>query len=120
MAAKKHHASNIVQFLGPSAELPPADLPTLRDVLKQCQLLRERHVGTTNNYELSDMASDTLPLLKAVWNRANAKLIQPQVCVCDKALKDRIKAKWTLLSKIAGKVKIPYGIGLWRPLCVGA
>ena len=103
MASKKHHASTIVKFLGPSADLPPADLPTLRDVLKQCQLLRERHVGPSYNYELSDMASDVLPLIIAIWNRANAKLSQPPVRVSDQALKDRIKAKWTILSKIAGK-----------------
>ena len=100
MASKKHHASTVVNYLGPSAELPLADLPTLRDVLKQCQLLRERHLG---NYEVATMASDVLPLIIAVWHRANAKLVDPPIRTTDKALKKRIVDKWTILTKIAGK-----------------
>ena len=103
MAAKNHHASTIVNYLGPSAELPLADLPTLRDVLKQGQLLRERHLGPNSKYEVSDMASDLLPLIIAVWNRANAKLVDPAIRVSDKKLKDKIQKKWTTLTKIAAK-----------------
>ena len=101
--ASKHHASSIVKYLGPSAELPVADLPTLRDVLKQCQLLRERRVGPNSKYELPNMASNVLPLILSVWNRANANLVKLPIRVTDKSLTNRIQAKWTLLSKIAAK-----------------
>ena len=103
MASKKRHTSTIDKYLGPSAPLPLADLPTLRDILKQCQLLRERQIGPTEKYSVTDMASDVLPLIFTVWNRANAKLIELPIRVSDRALTLRIESKWTTLSKIARK-----------------
>ena len=108
MAAKKHHCSVVVNFLGPSAKLLTANLPTLQDILKQCQLLRERSVSSRNVYNVSDMASDVLPLILNVWNRANAKLVQCPIRLSDDVLKEKIKRKWTTLTNIAGKnAKVP-------------
>ena len=103
MAAKKHHGSAIVNFLGPSAKLSVANLPTLWDVLKQCQLLRKRHVGPANTYSVSTMAADVVPLILAVRKRANAKLIQLPICVNDDTIQKRIVRKWGHLTNIAGK-----------------
>ena len=94
MAAKKHHCSVVVNFLGPSAKLLTADLPTLRDILKQCQLLLECRVGPRNIYNVSDMASDVLPLILSVWNRANAKLVQRPIRLSDEVLIEKIKQKY--------------------------
>ena len=108
MAAKKHHKSVVVNFIGPSAELPTADLLTIWDVLKQCQLLRERTVGPNNFYPVNDMVSDVLPLILNVWKRANAKLVQHPICLSDDVLCQRIKRKGTTLTNIAGKsAKVP-------------
>ena len=108
MAAKKHHGCAVVNFLGPFAELPIAKLPTFRDILKQCQLLRERYVGSRNIYYVNDMASDVLPLILDVWNRANAKLVQCPIRLSNEALVENIKRKWTTLTNIAGKkTKVP-------------
>ena len=101
MAAKKHHKSPIVTYLGPSAELPQADLPTVRNMLQQCQLLRERQADAIKTYEVADMASDVLPLILEVWHRANAKFIEIPIRVCDKTLIRRITSKWNTLFKLA-------------------
>ena len=90
MATKKHHGNAIVKYLGPSAELPIADLPTLRDVFKQCQLLRERHVGPTSSYKLETMAADVVPLILNIWRRANAKLVEIPIRNTEFALEIRI------------------------------
>ena len=108
MAAKKHHGSTIVNFLYPSAELPTADFPTLQGILKQCQLLRERSVGSRNIYNVNNMVSDVLPLILNVWNRANTKLVQRPICLSDEVLIEKIKRKWTTLTNIVGKnAKVP-------------
>ena len=103
MASKKHHSSPVVKYLGASAELPTADLPTLRDVLKKCQLLRERFAGPANMYEVSAMVADVLPLVLDIWKRANVKLVELPVRHNDFALAERIKRNWKTLNDIANK-----------------
>ena len=108
MAAKKHHGSTIVTFLCPSAELPTAELPTLQDILKQCQLLPERF----KQHLQIDSAQQVLPLYLIFWNRTNAKLVQLPIRQTDKVLVqlivDKIEREWTTLLNIAiknGKVQ---------------
>ena len=81
----RHHTSGIVNHLGPSAELPVADLPTLQNVLKQCQLLREPH-SFLKTYGSFAMAADVLPLFLDVWKRANAKLVALPIRISDDSL----------------------------------
>ena len=74
MAAKKHHRSAIVAYLSSSADLAYANLPTLRNVLCQCQLLRERYIGAkVCNYSVTKMALDVFPLFLGIYERAHAE-----------------------------------------------
>ena len=107
MASKRHDNTRIVKFIGPSADLPKADLPTLRDILRQCLLLRERQSASNVNYEVITMASDILPLLLVTWHRANAKFVEIPIRTCDDTLIQRIKEKWETMVKLAsGKGKV--------------
>ena len=64
MASEKHHRSPIVKYLSASAELPTADLLTLRDALKKYKLLHEHFFGPANIHSLSHvMVSDVLTLV---------------------------------------------------------
>ena len=87
-----------------------ADIPgALRDVLKQCQLLRELNHRGERNFTISDMASETVSLILPIWHRANAKLAQPPVCVEPALLAllaRRIESKWLTLASIANKRKV--------------
>ena len=104
MAAKKHHGSAIVTYLGSSADLPLADLPTLRDVLRQCQLLRERYVGdNVCNYSVTKMASNVLPLILGFYERAHADFIKIPIRFFDDSIINRIHRQWATLSNIANK-----------------
>ena len=104
MAAKKHHGSAIVTYLGPSSPLPLADLPTLRDILKQCQLLREQYTGENiRNYSVAQMSSDVLPLILGVYERAHADFVQIPIRFSDGVIMERIQRRWTTLSNIANK-----------------
>ena len=104
MATKKHHGSAIVAYLGPSSDLPLADLPTLRDVLKQCQLLREQFIGENiRNYSIGQMSSDVLPLILRVYERAHADFVQIPIRFSDAVIMERIQRQWTTLSNIADK-----------------
>ena len=82
--------------------MPVADLPTLRDVLKQCQLLLERH-SSLNAYGSLAMAADVLPLFLDVWKRANAKLVALPIQISDDSLIRKVERKWRTLTNIAGK-----------------
>lgn len=95
-----------MKILGPSASLPLSDLPTLRDVLKHCLLLRERHAGYSKHYPVSVMANEMVPLLKGVWFRANALLTQQPIAIGDSSIASKISRSWTLLSNIANKQKV--------------
>ena len=93
MVATRHHTSGIVNHLGPSAELPVADLPTLQNVLKQCQLLREPH-SFLKTYGSFAMAADVLPLFLEVWKRANAKLVALPIRISDDSLIGKVERQW--------------------------
>ena len=54
--SKPRQKSAIIAYLGPSSSLPVSDLTTLRDVLKQCQLLRELNPNSDRNFTVHDMA----------------------------------------------------------------
>ena len=54
--SKPRQKSAIIAYLGPPSSLPVSDLPTLRDVLKQCQLLRELNPNSDRNFTVHDMA----------------------------------------------------------------
>ena len=104
MASKKHHNNSLIEnFIGPSAELPQADLPTLRDVLCQCLLLRERQIASNADYDLLTMASDVLPLILNIWRRANAKFVEVPIRVGTDRLTQKIKTKWETMVKIASR-----------------
>ena len=90
--SKRGSSENSV--LGPSAELPVADLPTLRDVLKQCKLLRERNVGVNSEYSVHKMATAAVPLVLDTWRKANAMLVDKDVRKSDKAITAMIKGAW--------------------------
>ena len=108
-SSKQRHKSGITAYLGPSAPLPLTDLPTLRNVLKQCQLLREGNVKARRNYKIPEMALEVTTLILGVWHRANAKLAKTPICIQEQSIAKRIEAKWELLTKIAckkGKVTV--------------
>ena len=75
------HKSAIGAFLGQSAPFPVSDLPTLRDVLKQCLLLQEMNVKAERNFKIHEMASEVASLILPIWHRANAKLAQPPIAI---------------------------------------
>ena len=83
MAAKKHHKSPIVTYLGPSAELPQADLPTVRDMLQQCQLLRERQMFCLSSLK-SGIATKLIKRITSKWNTLFKLAFRKKVCPREK------------------------------------
>ena len=102
-SSKHRHKSKIIAYLGPSAPLPVADLPTPRDVLKQCLLIREGNVKAQRNLTNPEMAAEATPLVLAVWNRANAKLAKLPVSIAERSISKRIETKWDIMMKLVSK-----------------
>ena len=93
-SSKHRHKSGVNAYLGPSAPLPLSDLATLRDVLKQCQLLRECNIKAQRNLKIPEMAAEATTLILSVWHRANAKLATPPICIQESSIAKRIETKW--------------------------
>ena len=104
--SKQRHNSGITSYLGPSAPLPVSDLPTLRDVLKQCQLLREQNPKSEKDFTIWEMSEQALALILPIWTRANVKLVQEPIRLNDNQIARRIKTNWEVLAKLAGKQKV--------------
>ena len=105
-SSKRHHKSAIAAYLGNSAPLPVSDLPTSRDLLKQCLLLREQNPKDEAAFTVPQMATEAASLAIPVWHRANAKLALPPVCVEKPLLARRLEWKWKLLASIVSKRKV--------------
>ena len=105
-SSKRHHKSAIAAYLGNSAPLPVSDLPTSRDILKQCMLLREQNPKDEAAFTVPQMATEAASLAIPVWHRANANLALPPVCVEKPLLARRLEWKWKLLASIVSKRKV--------------
>jgi hypothetical protein len=104
---RRHKSHSMVNYLGPSSELPVSDLPTVLDVLKKGQLLRERHMGYEKHFPVSQMALELVILVKESWRCANAKLVETPVMLSDVRIKKKIETNWDILLKINHKKKLP-------------
>ena len=77
----RHESGN--DIVGPSADLPASDLPTLRDVLAYGQFLKESSLKRNNEIALRELSKQVCADLKQVWARASHKLLAPDVVYLD-------------------------------------
>lgn len=96
------------EFLGPSAELPLSDLPTLRNILQQGMLLRERYPGPVKLYSFKKMAEELVPLVQAVRRRANSRLLIRPVTLSDQRITAKICEALNVCRGIVGKKKVSF------------
>ena len=91
-------------FLGPSKQLSPADLPTLRSALCFGLYLQDQSVGfeyeTKNNIPLNDILKEVATEVCDRYMRANHMFVPP-VTISEKGLLKKLHEHWKIASKIA-------------------
>ena len=93
-------ASPMSDYLGRGKEMSPTELPTSRDILRYCLLLRETLPEFKTNQSIRVMMDKVLEEIRARWKRANFKF-QPPVTATDRSILDRLSALWEKCSKIS-------------------
>ena len=100
-------ASHMSVYLGAGKELPPSQLPTLRDLLRYGLYLKEVSNKDRRNYTTDNLITDIMPALLAQWGKANAQLVHP-VLIAERTIHLKLKACWENAFKLStgqGKLK---------------
>ena len=84
--------------IGPSADLPQSDLPTLRDVLAYGMFLTENSLLKLSDDR--DLAKQVCADLKKVWSRVNHKIVAPGVISPDKNIERKFVNDWEIMKKV--------------------
>jgi hypothetical protein len=79
----------------------PSEVPTLRAIIQQVLLIKERLVlekGTAKtDIQASAIIVELVPLIRVQWHRSNAKF-SPPVTFNDKSLRIKVVRMWKSLS----------------------
>ena len=90
-------ASKLKEYIGPSLELNPSEVPTLRAVLQHGLLLRDKKLLDENVdkrcYSKGQMAKDLAPLVLSQWTKSN-HMFTPPVTIKENTLVKKIEKLW--------------------------
>ncbi|XP_065663964.1 uncharacterized protein LOC136085927 [Hydra vulgaris] len=75
------NGSCLRQYLGSGKELPTAELPTMRDVLRYGIFLRETSKLNRRNYSNSELIQDIYNKLLEKWQMASVLFVPPVTCL---------------------------------------
>ena len=69
MAARTRHksSSHMSNYVGTGKELPPSELPTVRDLLRYGVMLKELSEQDKRNYVVDQLVGDMVVALKERW-----------------------------------------------------
>ena len=90
-------------FVGTGKEFAPADVPTVRAVIRRGLLLKEIkcHGGVdVKNYPVKEIARDLAPLVMKQWLKANVLFVTP-VIVTERQIVAKIELAWNKAYNVA-------------------
>ena len=102
-ARTRHQSGN--KIVGPSSELPQADLPVLRDCLKYGLLKKEEAAVTASNFTNRDLAKIVRIELKNTWFRVNALLCVVTIMLSDLCIEQKFIREWEAMEAFKNKRK---------------
>ena len=89
--------------VGPSAELPGADIPTVRNILAYGELLKERVPKTYNEVSTLDLSKELCSAFKVVLENVNPQLVTPGVIMEDRNIVSKIKSESDIMKQVNRK-----------------
>ena len=94
---KASHTSAVIPIVGPSIEeLPPGDLPTLRNVLAKAIRLKESTNQTNNNFTNQMLGEEMIPIILQSYKRVNSLLTLYQY----KSIYNKVIKEWNEFKKL--------------------
>ena len=99
-------ASKLKEYIGPSQELNPNEVPTVRSVLQQGLFLRDQKLFNENVakgfYTQGQMVRDLAPMVLSQWIKPNHLLIPP-VIIKEKTMIKKIDKLWQTAENLLRK-----------------
>ena len=92
--------SHLHQLVGSARELPVAELPTVRDLIRYGLYLREISDQDRRNYTNEQLVTDLMTGLLAQWSKANSKFTEP-VINSKARIRAKLKAMWDQANKVS-------------------
>ena len=111
MAAKtrRQSGSKLADFIGPGKEFLPSEVPTLRAVIQQGILIKERALieqgASKREIHLSEVVYQVVPLIVQQWQKSNARF-QPPVIIKEKSIINKVMRLWSRVEEVVwGRAK---------------
>lgn len=98
--------THLHHLVGQGRELPVAELPTCRDLIRYGLYLRELSDQDRRNYNNDQLVADLMESLLVRWCSANPKFIEP-VINSQVRIKTKLKSLWDQANKVSlGRAKL--------------
>lgn len=98
--------THLHDLVGSGSELPVAELPTVRDLMRYGLYLRQVSDEDRRNYTNDEIIVDIMNALLSQWCKANPRFTEP-VVNSQKRIKTKLKGIWELATKVSlGRAKI--------------
>jgi hypothetical protein len=101
--------SRLAEYVGPGKELIPSEVPTLRAVICQGILIKEKlflEQGTAKtDIHLKDIVAQLVPLIADQWRKSNAKF-RPPVIIQERSIGAKVERLWGRVEEVVrGRAK---------------
>ena len=106
---RRQSGSRLADFIGPGKEFVPSEVPTLRAVIQQGILIKEKAMieqgAAKKEIHMSEVVSQVVPLIVKQWQRSNAKF-QPPVTIKEKSITNKVVRLWSRVEEVVwGRAK---------------
>lgn len=103
---RKSSSSHLSHLVGTGSQLPVAELPTARDILRLGVLLREQATADRRNYTMDTLISDLIDPVTSQWEKANC-LFKPPIANHKNTIRAKLKSLWERAINVAsGRAKL--------------
>ena len=106
---RRQSGSRLADFIGPGKEFVPSEVPTLRAVIQQGILIKEKAMieqgAAKVEIHTSEIVSEVVPLIVKQWQKSNAKF-QPPVTIKEKSITNKVVRLWSRVEEVVwGRAK---------------
>ena len=94
---RRHSASKLSEFVGPTKEFLPSEVPTLRAIIQRGLLVRDRLLleqgSAKTEIHTKDIIAELVPLISTQWQMSNGKF-SPPVTIKEDSIRKKVERLW--------------------------
>lgn len=103
-ARTRHQAgSRLADYVGPGKEFVPSEVPTLRAVIQQGILIKEKMLleqgAAKTDIHVKQIVAEVVPLIVEQWHKSNAKF-RPPVTIKEDSIRARVERLWGRVEEV--------------------